>query len=96
MDISPLLHAACAVCLQVIVGLTTGYWMWGAAVGCTFFLAREHAQAEYRWIAEFGNGKRANMPWWGGFDPRAWDAASVLDWLIPVIACTAVYVITHH
>ena len=23
----------------------------------------------------FGHGKRMNMPWWGGFDPRAWDVA---------------------
>ena len=96
MDISPLLHTACAVCLQVITGLATGDWILGAAIGCTFFIAREHTQAEYRWITKLGNGKRANMPWWGGFYQRAWDAASVLDWLVPVIACAAIYVIAPH
>jgi len=56
-----------------------------------FYVGREHAQAEYRWIAEFGHGKRSNMPWWGGFDYRAWDAVSMLDWLAPALMCSAVY-----
>lgn len=42
-----------------------------------FFAGREHAQAEYRWIEKFGQGKRANMPEWGGFDPRVWDTHSL-------------------
>ena len=29
----------------------------------------------------------------GGFDPRAWDAASMLDWLMPVAACLLVYLL---
>lgn len=90
-DVSPLLHAACAICVQMAVGLTTGNWVWGATFGCTFFIAREHTQAEYRWIAQFGNGLRVNMPWWGGFDRRAWNMASVLDWFVPVVACLAVW-----
>ena len=28
-----------------------------------------------------------NMPWWGGFDPRAWDVASLMDFAVPVGAC---------
>ena len=94
MDVSPLIHAACAVIVQVAVGLITGNWICGAAVCCAFFIAREHTQAEYRWIAKSGNGKRINMPWWGGFDPRAWDIASLLDWLVPVAACLLVYWLT--
>ena len=27
-------------------------------------ILRELAQAEYRWIEQFGAGVRANMPWW--------------------------------
>ena len=96
MDISPLLHALVATALQAIAGLLLGDWFTGGALGCLWFVAREHTQAEYRWIAKLGKGKRASMPWWGGFDPRAWDAASVLDWLVPVIACAAIYVIAPH
>ena len=65
MDITPFLHALCAVAAQVLIGLFTGNWAYGAIAGCTFFIAREHTQAEYRWIEMFGHGKRMNMPWWG-------------------------------
>ena len=39
-----------------------------AGLCACFYLGREHAQAEYRWIAAYGNGHRDNMPWWGGFE----------------------------
>ncbi|XIZ47060.1 hypothetical protein AB2H89_23550 [Escherichia coli] len=48
MDISPLLHALCAVAAQILVGLFTGNWAYGAIAGCTFFIAREHTQAGKR------------------------------------------------
>ena len=94
MDTSPIGHAVAAVALQCAVGLLFGDWHTGGLVGCMWFFAREHTQAEYRWISSFGNGKRANMPWWGGFDPRAWDKASLMDWLVPVVACLALYLST--
>ena len=90
-DLSPLTHAAIAVAMQCAFGLLSGMWTAGGAIGCMWFIAREHTQAEYRWIAQFGAGKRANMPWWGGFDSRAWNLASLLDWLVPVLAGSAVY-----
>lgn len=93
IDISPLLHALVATTLQAIAGLLLGDWVIGAVMGCTFFAAREHTQAEYRWISQFGKGKRSNMPWYGGFDYRAWDIPSLLDWLVPVVGCTALYFI---
>ncbi len=34
MDISPLLHALCAVAAQILVGLFTGNWAYGAIAGC--------------------------------------------------------------
>lgn len=93
-DFSPFVHAAIAVILQCAVGLVSGVWSAGAAIGCIWFIAREHTQAEYRWIAQFGAGKRANMPWWGGFDWRAWNLPSLLDWLVPALACAGVYFVT--
>ncbi len=90
-DLSPLYHASVAVLLQCTYGLAFEMWAAGGAIGCMWFIAREHTQAEYRWIAQLGGGKRANMPWWGGFDWRAWNLPSLLDWLVPVLACTAVY-----
>lgn len=93
-DFSPLTHAAIAVAMQCAFGLLSGMWTAGGAIGCIWFIAREHTQAEYRWIAQIGGGKRVNMPWWGGFDRRAWNIPSLLDWLVPVLACTAVYFVT--
>ncbi len=66
-----------------------------AIAGCAFFIAREHTQAEYRWIEMFGHGKRMNMPWWGGFDPRAWDVASLMDFAVPVVACLLVWLLVN-
>lgn len=91
LDLSPLTHAAIAVAVQCAVGLASGMWGAGGAIGCMWFIAREHTQAEYRWIAQFGAGKRANMPWWGGFSWRAWNLPSLLDWLVPVLVCAGVY-----
>lgn len=93
MDRTPLLHAAIALIAQVLTGLLTGNWWLGGALACTWWLAREHTQAEYRWIERFGGGSRAAMPWWGGFDPRVWGIGSVLDWLVPVTACALLYAV---
>ena len=54
----------------------------------SFYLGREAAQAEYRYIEAHG-GKRAACPWWCGFLPSAWTAKGVLDWLLPLAACAA-------
>lgn len=90
MDISPIGHAAVAVILQSITGLISGMWEVGGMLGCMWFIAREHTQAEYRWIDKYGCGKRENMPWWGGFDFRVWNISSILDWIVPIFACTAI------
>jgi hypothetical protein len=79
-------HAAYAVLMQLAVGLLTGNWFAGAMLGIGFFAGREHSQAEYRSIAKFYDGKRANMPVYAGFMPRAWSLDSILDLLFPIIA----------
>lgn len=58
-DPSPLYHAIAALVLQCAVGLLFGDWFTGGALGCLWFIAREHTQAEYRWIESFGSGKHA-------------------------------------
>lgn len=55
-----------------------------------FYVGREHAQAEYRSIVTYYGGSRINAPWWCGFEPRAWNKKSILDWLLPTIIATAV------
>ena len=85
-------HSAYALLFMAIIGLLTGNWLAGACFGSAFFVGREHAQAEYRVIEHFYEGKRANMPWYGGFEPRGWDRKSLMDFLLP-IAATAIALI---
>ena len=91
MDWTPALHAVLALLAQLLVGLLSGNWWIGGALACSWWAAREHTQAEYRWISRFAEGHRAAMPWWGGFDPKAWDQGSVLDAAVPVAACALLY-----
>jgi hypothetical protein len=83
-------HAFWALVIQAAVGLSTRNWWAGAALACGYFLGRELAQAEYRWIEHFGHGLRANLPWWGAFDPRVWlKADQFADWIGPIVStCT--------
>ena len=83
-----MIHALIALGFQAAIGIATGNWWIGAAFAL-FYMGREHAQAEYRWIERYGSGQRANMPWWGGFDPKVWNLKSLTDWLLPCLTAIA-------
>lgn len=85
-------HIVIALALQAIVGVLTGNWWAGAALGIGLYVGRENAQAEYRWIERLGKGSRANKPWWGAFDPRVWNAKSIFDVVGPSVAVVTVAV----
>lgn len=90
-------HGLIALALQALIGMTTGRWWVGAALVSGYFVGREVAQAEYRWIEQFGGGLRANMPWDAVFDPRVWQTADqIADWLGPVLATTTAALIVSH
>jgi hypothetical protein len=87
-------HALAALIIQSVIGMTTRNWWAGAALASGYFIEREFAQAEYRWIEQFGHGLRANMPWWGPFDLRVWPKPDQwIDWIGPVLVTTAAAVI---
>jgi hypothetical protein len=91
MNLTPLEHTAYAVTTQTLIGLLSGNWWAGAAFGAALFIGREITQAEYRWIATYGDGLRANLPWWGSFDRRVWTHLdSWLDWLVPTVVVVGV------
>lgn len=74
----------------IALGLATVGWLFGyhqeaATAVAAFYVGREHAQAEYRTIYTNYGMKRENATWWCGFEPRAWDVKSLLDWIVPVI-----------
>lgn len=87
IDFSLFEHAIVAAVFQAIVGVATGRWWTAGAAASGYFVGREVAQAEYRWIEQFGEGLRANMPWDAVFDRRIWQTADqTADWLGPVLA----------
>jgi hypothetical protein len=86
-------HSAYALLFMAIIGLLTGNWFAGACFGSAFFLGREHSQAEYRVIHAYYEGKRDNMPWYGGFERRAWDVKSVVDFVLPIAATSIAFII---
>jgi hypothetical protein len=86
-----LAHLLIALLLQLAVVLLLRNWWAGAFAAASWAISREITQAEYRWIELFGAGRRANMPWWGGFDLSVWQRPDPwLDWLLPCLVVTAV------
>lgn len=87
-----MIHIPQAFLIQLAIMPFFGWWA-GAFAGAFFFIGREHAQAEYRNIEHNYERKRANMPWWGGFDPKAWNLKSMLDWILPTITGFAIAIL---
>ena len=85
-------HILITLAAQTLVGLLFGRWYLGGLGFAAFYLGREITQAEYRWISALGQGRRANMPWWGGFDPQIWNLKSIGDTLGPALASLALFV----
>lgn len=87
MDMTLIEHAIYAAMVQAVIGLLTGNWWAGGALASSYFLGREVAQAEYRWIEMFGEGLRFNMPWHAVFDRRVWqNFDQIADWLGPILS----------
>lgn len=78
-------HIFQAIIVQCLFGFIFGQWWFAAVAISTYFVGREIAQAEYRWIEHYGSGLRENMAWFRRFDPRVWDFKSLADWIGPVI-----------
>lgn len=87
-------HVALSLVLQALVALACRNWFAGAAAAAAWAISREITQAEYRWIEAYGGGLRANMPWWGGLDPRVWHHLDPwIDWIVPTMVTVAIALI---
>lgn len=77
-------HLPLSISVVLLVWFIGGNALW-AWLGITaVWASREWTQAEYRYIEHIGDGSRASMPWWGGFDPKAWTFKSlVMDMVLP-------------
>ena len=86
-----IVHLLLAIAIQLAVGLALRNLFAGAFAATAWVVSREITQAEYRWIEQFGHGLRANMPWWGRFDPAVWQKSDPwLDWAVPTVAVCAI------
>ena len=84
-------HLLIALVVQAVLGWLTGNWWIGAALMSGVLMGREHAQAEYKWIEHYGQGRRANLPWWGWLDRRVWDVHSWFwNLTLPVLSVVAI------
>jgi hypothetical protein len=87
-------HILLAFVIQLTIRFILRSWSAGAAAAIASAVSREITQAEYRWIEHFGGHLRANMPWWGGLDPRVWGYADPwLDWIAPTVTVIAVAIV---
>lgn len=84
--------------LHALITLLTGGCLYlfnlhheGLLAAALFYVGREHAQAEYRSITTYYDNHRLNAPWWCGFEPRAWNKKSILDWLLPLLVTIVVW-----
>ena len=84
-----LTHSLIALAIQSVIALVSGDWWTGAAAGASYFWGREYAQAEYRNIEHNYGGRRANMPFLGGLEARAWTLKGILDFVLPTVSVTA-------
>lgn len=77
-------HILMALMAQIFLWVATQNWWIGATAASAYFISRELAQAEYRWIEAYGMGLRANLPWWGRFDLTVWTKPDQwIDWAGP-------------
>ena len=83
-------HTGMTAVAQAAVGVASGDWLLGGMLASGYFIGRELAQAEYRWIEDYGLGLRANMPWWGRFDHRVWKFTDMMDWILPCLATASI------
>ena len=70
-----LLHSIIVI-VAFAIGYAFGYPVEFTLCSVWFFIGREIAQAEYRWIEKYGNGKRANMHWYAPLDLSLWNVHS--------------------
>ena len=90
-------HVLVALLIMLLGWALLRNWHAGAFAASAWAVSREITQAEYRWIERFGEGLRANMPWWGGFDPRIWTKPDPwLDGLVPILVTTLVSALATH
>ena len=87
-----MIHALITLLYCIVAISLKANWI-AMLIPLAFYLGREIAQAEYRYI-EMHGGVRSKCPWYCGLVPEAWTSKSFLDCMLPaavaIIAIVAV------
>lgn len=80
-------HSHSIITLATVLAAFFFDLQWPAALAmAAFWCGREHAQAEYRWLA-LHKANRSQMPWVAGFLPESWNRDGLVnDLLLPSAA----------
>ena len=78
-------HLITSLFAQLVLALLLDNVWVGFFAASFYYIGREVAQAEQRVIQNYYNNKRANAPWWCGFQIRAWTVKGFLDWFLPML-----------
>ena len=62
----------------------------GCFAAAAVCIMREITQREYQWIERFGGGLRANMPGYAGLEVWEWNAHSISETIVAVLAAVVV------
>jgi len=84
-------HSLPALAMQLL--LSPFSWWAGVLFAAGYYIGREMAQAEYRVIQTYYDGRRSKMPWYGAFERRAWNVKAILDFVLPIVATMVAVVI---
>ena len=85
-----MIHAFISVlfcCSMLIFHRPPWIMLWPAV----FYISREFAQAEYRYVLTYCDGSFLQMPTFAGFYPEIWNIKSLLDWILPLIVSLSFY-----
>ena len=76
-------HTLATIAVMIAADLLGYSAVIAGALTVAYWLGREMAQAEYRYMS-IHKTNRAGAPWWMSLKREAWDVKSVLDWLVPL------------
>jgi hypothetical protein len=71
---------------------TASIWI-GCFAGSAVCIMREITQREYQWIEAYGHGLRRNMPGYEGLKVWEWNAHSLSETIVAIIAAVIVALI---
>lgn len=91
---SNIVHGVIALIFQLIIGILSGNWWYGAFLAAGLFWGREHDQKQHN-IATATGRKVKDLQWYEGADMTKWHLDSIMDFTVPFVSTIAVALVMH-